>query len=297
MTIALKNFDSTADSHTPVYDKARHDMKFICLYSDQTTNGAVKLCEEPFTTNSHILSSMFGQEIDLGYYSLQKHYNLTQVCKIYMDTFTLLIESDDNSGSDSGLGSSDSDAFDSDSDDSDDDSDNSGKKKEKPPKEFKGKLNVFVVDTVYFQRQVKNINNQHVIMSSEILVCNQAKKILGVKFVAYDINTRHESGVFLKIDQTKWPKLENQQVEKLKFWTNFSVVPLLRDFGIKHFMDNYLTLENHRNPTFKNKMVLRLIEPRLNSQKNHADMTQELEAYQNLDAAQKQRILSQMVPD
>lgn len=62
-------------------------------------------------------------------------------------------------------------------------------------------------------------------------------------------------------------------------------------------MDNYLTLENHRNPTFKNKMVLRLIEPRLNSQKNYADLTQELEANTNLDAAQKQRILSQMVPD
>lgn len=56
-------------------------------------------------------------------------------------------------------------------------------------------------------------------MTSEILVCNQAKKILGVKFVAYDINTKHESGVFLKIDQTKWPKLENQTVEKPKFWT------------------------------------------------------------------------------
>lgn len=150
MIIALKNVDPPPENFNPFHDKTKHDMKFICLYSDQTTNGAVKACEEPYKTSSHILSAMFGQEIDLGYYSLQKHYNLTQVCKIYMDAFTLLIESEDSSGSDSGIGSSDSDAFDSDSDDSDDDSNNSGKKKEEKPKEFKGKLNVFVVDTVYF---------------------------------------------------------------------------------------------------------------------------------------------------
>jgi hypothetical protein len=109
------------------------------------------------------------------------------------------------------------------------------------------------------------INNNLVTLTSEILVCNLAKKILGVKFVAYDIVFKHESGVYLKIDQDMWPKREGQHVDKSKFWTNFSVVNLLKDFGIKHFMDNYLTIEAHRNSAFKNKKVLKLIEPRLNS--------------------------------
>lgn len=70
MTICLKNFDPPQTEGVVSHDKPKHDMKFICLYTDQTTDGQVKACEDPHVTNMRQLSATFGQEIDLGHYSL-----------------------------------------------------------------------------------------------------------------------------------------------------------------------------------------------------------------------------------
>lgn len=134
-------------------------------------------------------------------------------------------------------------------------------------------------------------------MTAEVLACKDLKTILGVKFVAYDIKSRHESGVFLQIDQDQWPKLESAKPDKSNFVSLYSVVPLLADGGIDFLLDNYLSLEPMRQPVFEGRLVLHLKEPRLNSQKNLQDINHELDNNPAIDQATRQRMLSQMPMD
>lgn len=60
MTICLKNFDHPQTEGNPAIEKPKHDMKFICLYTDQTTDGQVKACEDAHLTTMRQLSAQFG---------------------------------------------------------------------------------------------------------------------------------------------------------------------------------------------------------------------------------------------
>lgn len=51
-----------------------------------------------------------------------------------------------------------------------------------------------------YKRHVRIYNEQPFTITSEFLVSNETKKILGIKFTAYDSISNHESGVFLLID-------------------------------------------------------------------------------------------------
>lgn len=59
---------------------------------------------------------------------------------------------------------------------------------------------MFKIVCVMYKRHVRIYNEQPFTITSEFLVSNETKKILGIKFTAYDSISNHESGVFLLID-------------------------------------------------------------------------------------------------
>lgn len=95
-----------------------------------------------------------------------------------------------------------------------------------------------------------------VVLTASILVCREIEKILGVKLVAFDTHLRRESGIFFLADQTKWPALPDSNKSKHDFTTRFSIIPLLRDFGLDYLMNNCITIEKDEH--FKDMTTVRL---------------------------------------
>lgn len=54
-------------------------------------------------------------------------------------------------------------------------------------------------------------------------------------------------------------------------------MPLLKEVGINYMLDKHLFMEPHQNPVYKDKMCIKLSEPRLNAQRNMLDVVRDLE--------------------
>jgi len=74
MVIVLRDYDS----------KTENNLKFICAYSNEATEGQIVKCSEAFETTIKNVGALFAHDINSSYYSVQKHYTLTQLCKIFL---------------------------------------------------------------------------------------------------------------------------------------------------------------------------------------------------------------------
>ena len=188
-------------------------MKFICLYTSANEPGVIKR-----TTNSHeisisSLSQQYAQDIEQGYHSLLCHYALIQISQLHLQTMNLLLERDDASVSGSSLGSK---SMGSDSDISEScsvTSDNPKAAKKEANPTLIGRLVVNNINVQHFMRKVVFHSSKAIVLTASTLICQLAKKILGIKVVAYDSAFCQESGIFFAIDQTKWalPKEEHKK--------------------------------------------------------------------------------------
>ena len=79
---------------------------------------------------------------------------------------------------------------------------------------------------------------------------------MGVKLVAYDTNLQYEAGLFFLADQSKWPGLPETSKNKHDFATQFSIIPLLKDFGLDYIINNCITIEKDKNT--QDNIVIRL---------------------------------------
>jgi len=127
-----------------------------------------------------------------------------------------------------------------------------------------GKLSVGGIHVQHYMRKVVLQNAKPIVLTASTLVCKEAKKILGVKVVAYDAALCHGSGIFFSINQSKWAKqpaakTPGEKKSEEDFTASYSVIQLMKDCGFAYLLDHCINFENHK--TVKGKVTIRLKEP------------------------------------
>lgn len=127
-----------------------------------------------------------------------------------------------------------------------------------------GKLSVGGIHVQHYMRKVILQNAKPIVLTASTLVCKEAKKILGVKVVAYDAALCHGSGIFFSINQSKWAKPPTAKTPGAKkseedFTASYSVIQLMKDCGFAYLLEHCINFENHK--TVKGKVTIRLKEP------------------------------------
>ena len=155
-----------------------------------------------------------------------------------------------------------------------------------------GRLQAHPIVTESYKRRVVMQNQKPVVVTASVLVCAEAEKILGVKVVAFDTHLRHESGIFFLADQTAWPALPDAKKSNQDFRTRYSILPLLKDFGLDYIMNNCITIEADEH--FKDMTTIRLNPTADQVPSSHHSQKRTLEMF---EPATQERIMSQLPPN
>lgn len=79
---------------------------------------------------------------------------------------------------------------------------------------------------------------------------------MGLKLLLFDPIKYEQQGVYLNINQNKWPKIKQIPNERNQFYNKWSIVQLLRSFGLQYLLNKCIFLKIPLDKPIGSKYVM-----------------------------------------